>query len=56
MEGYEENWKGNPGVSLNITGMEWTLKWRIMNLGVKIYKLFRKHGLTMDLIKNNEKY
>ena len=55
MEGYEENWEGNPGISLNITGMKWTLKWRIMDLCIKINDFFRKDGLTVDLKEKDEK-
>ena len=44
MKRKEENRKGKSGVSLNVTGMEWTLEGRLVDLVVEVYyQLLRKN-------------
>ena len=44
MKRKEENRKGKSGVSLNVTGVEWTLEGRLVDLVVEVnYQLLRKN-------------
>ena len=49
MESEEEDGKGNPGVSLDVAGVEGTLVGRLVNLCIEVNELVRKERLSVTL-------
>ena len=52
MESEEEDGKGNPGVSLDVAGVEGTLVGRLVNLCIEVNELVRKERLSVTLRQN----
>ena len=53
MESEEEDGKGNPGVSLDVAGVEGTLVGRLVNLCIEVNELVRKERLSVTLRQKN---